>query len=118
VIEAVDVQYLKRHLHANNVVLFLGAGFSTAATNISGETLPGSRVLAAKLWEYMEYGTPYDGSQLGIVYQAALHKPGGQKNLVQLRRRWSHFCQSRHSSFRIRRPRRVYQSLGSDGGES
>jgi hypothetical protein len=84
VIEALDVQYLKRHLHANNVVLFLGAGFSTAATNSSGETLPASKALAKRLWEYMEYRTPYDGSQLGIVYQAALHKPGGQKNLVQL----------------------------------
>lgn len=83
-IEATDIQYLKRHLHANNVVLFLGAGFSTAATNTSGETLPGSRALAKKLWDYMEYGTPYDGSHLGIVYQAALHKPGGQKNLFQL----------------------------------
>jgi hypothetical protein len=84
VIEPADVQYLKRHLHANNVILFLGAGFSTAATNSSGETLPGSRALAEKLWDYMDYGIPYDGSNLGIVYQAALHKPGGQKNLFAL----------------------------------
>jgi len=84
VIATTDVQYLKRHLHANSVVLFIGAGFSTAATNSSGETLPGSKALAEKLWDYMEYGTPYDGSHLGIVYQAALHKPGGQKNLFQL----------------------------------
>src|SRR5437867_4467534 len=83
-IEPADVQYLKRHLHANNVVLFLGAGFSTAAKNSAGETLPGSRGLAEKLWAYMEYSTPYDGSHLGIVYQASLKKPGGRKNLFDL----------------------------------
>jgi hypothetical protein len=76
-IEAGDVQYLKRHLHANNLVLFLGAGFSTAAKNSDGETLPGSSALAQRLWTYLGYATPYDGSQLGIVYQAALSKPGG-----------------------------------------
>ncbi len=83
-IEALDGQYLKRHFHANNVVLFLGAGFSIAAKNSAGETLPGSTDLAKKLWGYMAYANRYDGTQLGIVYQAALNKPGGRKVLFDL----------------------------------
>jgi SIR2-like protein len=82
--EASDIQYLKRHFHANNVILFLGAGFSIAAKNSVGETLPGSTDLARSLWAYMAYANPYDGTHLGIVYQAALNKPGGRKALFDL----------------------------------
>lgn len=84
VIQVSDVQYLKRHLHSNRVVLFLGAGFSMGAKNAQGETLPSSNDLAEKLWDYMDYANPYDGTHLGIVYQAALKRPGGRTALFDL----------------------------------
>lgn len=84
ILENNDIQYLKRHLCKNNVVLFLGAGFSTCALNLSGEPLPGSKDLAKVLWGYMNYPGDYDGTSLGILYQAALRKPGGKEPLFSL----------------------------------
>lgn len=86
-IERSDLQYLKRHLLRNNVVLFLGAGFSMAATNVLGRTLPSSKELARALFEYMGYPGTYDDTPLGILYQAALRKPGGNAPLLSLLQR-------------------------------
>jgi SIR2-like domain len=83
-LERGDLQYLKRHLLKNNVVLFLGAGFSIKATNLLGQSLPTSKELAKALFEYMDYPDSYDETPLGILYQAALRKPGGTSALRSL----------------------------------
>lgn len=81
-----DIEYLMRHLSRADVVLFLGAGFSTEAENIEKEKLPNSRRLAEQLWEYLGYATKFDGSSLGIVYQAALKHPRGTSSLFDFLR--------------------------------
>src|ERR1051325_8760831 len=70
----------------NNVVLFLGAGFSMSALNVLGEQLPSSKELARVLWRYMNYPGDYDGTSLSILYQAALRKQGGTDPLFSLLR--------------------------------
>jgi hypothetical protein len=85
-LEKNDLEYLIRHLSKNNVVLFLGAGFSTDANNAKGEKLPDSRELARVLWQYHGYQAEYDGTPLGVLYQAALTRPGGTSPLFDLLR--------------------------------
>jgi len=83
-IEKNDLEYLIRHLARNNVVLFLGAGFSAGAANQYDAPLPLSRELAEALWTYVGYPVAYDGTSLGILYQAALPRPGGRAPLIAL----------------------------------
>jgi hypothetical protein len=85
-LEANDSEYLVRHLVSNNVVLFLGAGFSVAAQNTLGENLPSSFELARDLWAYLGYEEDYDGTALGILYQAALTHPKGTPSLFSFLR--------------------------------
>ena len=79
-----DLEYLIRHLARNNVVLFLGAGFSASATNQYDSPVPLSRDLAVALWTYLQYPGEHDGTTLGILYQAALTHVGGRAPLIEL----------------------------------
>ncbi len=67
-----DEKFLKRRLGRNEVVLLLGAGFSTGATNRIGQSMPLSSDLAAELWNFLGYGGEYDGTTLADMYDAAL----------------------------------------------
>lgn len=67
-----DEQYILRNLGRHNIVLFLGAGFSSEGTNIYGNPLPIGAELAQQLWDFMDFGEAYDGSSLQDVYQAFL----------------------------------------------
>lgn len=64
--------YLLRQMSRANVVLFLGAGFSTLARNRLNLPLPAGPALAEELWELLGYDEPYDAEPLGEVYQAIL----------------------------------------------
>ena len=67
-----DEQYLLKRLGDNDVVLFLGAGFSADATSRLGTPLPLARDLGRSLWELV-YSEPYeDGSSLADLYDAVL----------------------------------------------
>lgn len=72
--EKKDEEYLIRRLSRNEVVLFLGAGFSMMARNALNETLPVGRKFSEKLWNFL--GTPGDYSDhntaLQSMYQAVL----------------------------------------------
>jgi len=68
-------------IQGNAAVLFLGAGFSADARNALGENLPSSRRLAEALWAYLEYGVPYDDTDLQTIFEAALKSPKGHASL-------------------------------------
>lgn len=65
-----DERYLLRQLGRNQVVLFLGAGFSYDAKNILGENFPIGDTLARKLWGFLKFSGEYDGTSLQELYQA------------------------------------------------
>lgn len=46
-------EYLLRRLNKNEVVLFLGAGFSVEAQNKIGENFPIGKELSKKIWQFM-----------------------------------------------------------------
>ena len=71
-LNANDSAYLLRAIRANNCILFLGAGFSTAATNLLGKPIPTGKQLASHLWGWVGLPGSYDDSPLSIVYEAAL----------------------------------------------
>ncbi len=66
--------YLIRRLNRNDVVLFLGAGFSADAINQVGETIPIGSRLTQKIFEFMYPTETYvdDGTTLQDMYQALL----------------------------------------------
>ncbi|MDQ6892319.1 MAG: hypothetical protein M3167_06525 [Acidobacteriota bacterium] len=65
--------YLTRQLGRGNVVLFLGAGFSSLATNRLGASLPTGSELAKLMWGFMYPGDAYDqATSLGELYEAIL----------------------------------------------
>ncbi|TSJ40076.1 SIR2 family NAD-dependent protein deacylase [Fluviicola chungangensis] len=68
--EEQDEKYLIRLLGRNEVVLFLGAGFSLDAKNKIGESFPTGWALGEKLWQFLGYPGEYDGTSLPILYQA------------------------------------------------
>ena len=67
-----DERYLLRKLGRNEVVLFVGAGFSSSAINRAGNPLPISGELAALIWSFLEYSGEYDGTSLAEIYEALL----------------------------------------------
>lgn len=67
-----DAKYLIRRLGKNEVVLFLGAGFSSNATNLLGKPLPLSRQLAASIWDFLAYPDAFDDTSLPDIYEALL----------------------------------------------
>lgn len=67
-----DQAYLLRAIGQNQVVLFLGAGFSQLAKNGLGRHLPIGSELATIFWEFLGYKEPYDNTPLPDVYDAVL----------------------------------------------
>jgi hypothetical protein len=65
-------KYLTRHLARNDVVLFLGAGFSRDLPARSGKPIPDGWGLARGLWERYFPAEPYENASLDIVFSAAL----------------------------------------------
>jgi hypothetical protein len=63
---------LGRALRTNRLVLFLGAGFSTDATNQRGEPIPIGLQLCEKLWEFLRYSERYDGTSLQDLFELCL----------------------------------------------
>ena len=57
----------------NNVILFLGSGFSVDTINKLGENFPSGRTLSEKIWIFLGYKTPYDGTSLPEMYQAFIN---------------------------------------------
>lgn len=76
-----DEQYLLRRFARGEVVLFLGAGFSSEARNRHGDMMPDSRQLAAKMWSLLDYAGDYDGTVLADMYEALL---GSGKNDTEI----------------------------------
>ncbi|MBL7934441.1 MAG: hypothetical protein JNM51_01380 [Bacteroidia bacterium] len=66
----IDEKYIKRLIGRNEVVLFLGSGFSRGAENKLKETFPTGSGLGKKIWEFMGYDGEYDNSPLPEMYQA------------------------------------------------
>lgn len=72
-------QVLRRALANNKCVLFLGAGFSTAATNRLKHGLPTGWQLASALWEllgYVDTHGEYDGTPLDRLFDIARRVKG------------------------------------------
>jgi energy-coupling factor transporter ATP-binding protein EcfA2 len=67
-----EEKYLTRLIASNQVVLFLGAGFSRDATNLLNEKFPTGQTLGQKLWTFLEVKGDYDKTSLTEMYQAFL----------------------------------------------
>lgn len=67
-----DEKYLLRLLGRNEVVLFLGSGFSRDAQNQNGENFSTGLALGEKIWNFLGYPGDYDKSSLPEMYQAFL----------------------------------------------
>ncbi len=67
-----DEKYLKRLINRNEVILFLGSGFSFDAKNRNGENFPMGWKLGEKIWEFLGYSGDYDSTPLAEMYQAFL----------------------------------------------
>lgn len=69
-----DSKYLIRQLSSNQVVLFLGSGFSYDCKNKIGEDFPLGAKLGSKIWDFLKYDGDYetDGTKLPEMYQAFL----------------------------------------------
>src|SRR5690606_34325668 len=65
-----DSKYIKRLLGRNEVLLFLGSGFSRAAENKLGEKFPTGYKLGEKIWKFLGYNGEYDNTPLSEMYQA------------------------------------------------
>src|SRR5687768_15842364 len=65
-----DEKYLIRQLGNNQVVLFLGAGFSRDAKNQLGNNFLSGWELGKKIWEFLNYPGDYDNTPLQQMYQA------------------------------------------------
>ena len=65
-----DSKYLKRLIGRNEVVLFLGSGFSRAAENRLNEKFPTGYGLGEKIWNFLGYPGEYDKTSLPEMYQA------------------------------------------------
>jgi tetratricopeptide (TPR) repeat protein len=69
-----DIAYVKRAINQNQVVLFLGAGFSTDAINLAGSRLPSSPELCRILWKLLGYTGTWDETPLQILFDSALRR--------------------------------------------
>lgn len=69
---------LKRQIRVGRAVLFTGAGFSLAAKNKQGRSLPSVSTLKAELWRVAyPSGTKPDASSLGDLYASAVQRAQG-----------------------------------------
>lgn len=67
-----DHKYLQRLISRNDVVLFLGSGFSRGVTNRGGYQFPTGNVLSQKIWEFLNLPGEFDGTSLPDLFQAFL----------------------------------------------
>lgn len=67
-----DAKRIIRLLSRNDVILFLGAGFSLNVTNQKGENFPSGKRLAELFWDFLGYTDDYDNTPLTEMYQAFL----------------------------------------------
>ncbi len=65
-------EYLLRALGRNQVVLFLGAGFSSEAINRFNNKIPSGWELSKIIWKYLEYEGEYDNTSLAEMYDAMM----------------------------------------------
>ncbi len=65
-----DEKYLTRLIANNQVLLFLGSGFSRDAQNQNGEKFPTGWELGHKIWSFLDYKGEYDSTPLPEMYQA------------------------------------------------
>lgn len=65
-------EYLIRALGRNQVVLFLGAGFSSEAKNKINNKIPSGRNLSEIIWRFMGYPGDYDNTSLAEMYEAMM----------------------------------------------
>lgn len=75
-----DEKYLIRQLSSNQVVLFLGSGFSLDAKNRNDENFPTGWKLGKKIWEFLQIDGKYDDTSLPEMYQAFI-QAGIKKHL-------------------------------------
>jgi hypothetical protein len=71
-IERNTLEWLRSHLLDNDVVLFLGAGFSGEAINVLGAPLPSSRELAHQLYEFAGFHTKQPFNTRGLTRFSSL----------------------------------------------
>lgn len=70
-----DEKYLTRLIARNQVVLFLGAGFSLGAKNRLGEKIPSASQLSKKIWQFLNVDGEYDEStSLPVLYDAFINE--------------------------------------------
>jgi hypothetical protein len=67
-----DEKYIKRLIQRNEVILFLGAGFSLDAKNKLNENFPKGWELGKKIWNFLGYEGEYDDTSLSEMYQVFL----------------------------------------------
>jgi hypothetical protein len=65
---------LARALRSNTLALFLGAGFSTGATNQLDEPIPTGETLCRKLWSFLRFTQEYDGTSLQDLFELCLSR--------------------------------------------
>ena len=70
--EGNDEKYLTRLIGRNEVILFLGSGFSRDAKNLNKENFPTGYQLGEKIWDFIGYQGSYDKSLLPEMYQSFL----------------------------------------------
>ncbi len=72
-LETTAIPHLRAQFERAHAVLFLGAGFSLSATNISGTPLPSSDELARLVWQVAFPSEAFDAnSSLRDIYDSAL----------------------------------------------
>jgi energy-coupling factor transporter ATP-binding protein EcfA2 len=67
-----EEKYITRILGRNEVVLFLGSGFSRDSKNKLNENFPTGRLLSQKIWNFLGYTGDCDDTSLQELYQAFL----------------------------------------------
>ena len=83
-LEATAIPHLRAQFERAHAVLFLGAGFSHSATNLSGTALPTSEALARLVWHVAFPSESFDpNSSLRDIYDSALaRRPKQLKELL------------------------------------
>ena len=76
-LQRIYIPHLRTQFERAQPILFTGAGFSVAAKNLSGETLPTYAALQEKLWELCFPGEAFeDSSNLQYLFEHALLRHG------------------------------------------
>lgn len=79
-----DQGFLIRKLARNQVILFLGAGFSSEAQNLLGVPFPTGKSLAKTIWSYLQMPGEYDGSHLKEMFEVLLTSNRPKKEIESL----------------------------------